>query len=77
MTYSFPPDVARLVSEQLSTGQFASEDEVLREALQALKWRTAETAAIAEGVADMEAGRVRELSEIDAKLRQKHNLPKS
>jgi Arc/MetJ-type ribon-helix-helix transcriptional regulator len=35
MDYQFPPDVARLVKEQMANGHFGSEDEVLRHALQA------------------------------------------
>ena len=75
MAYPFPPDVKELVDERLATGQYRSEDDVLRDALQALKWRSAETAAIAEGVEDMEAGRYRPLDQVDADLRRKHHFP--
>jgi len=74
MSYQLPPDVTHLVNEQLATGQFGSTDEVLREALKALK-RNAEIAAIAEGIADMEAGRYRSLDDVDADLCRKHNFP--
>lgn len=76
MSYAFPPDVKRLVEEQLSTGQYNSEDDVLRNALQALKFRSVEVAAIAEGIADMEAGRFRSLDDVDAELSRKLGLPR-
>lgn len=36
MAYQFPPDVDRLVRDQMAHGHFGSEDDVLRVALQAL-----------------------------------------
>jgi putative addiction module CopG family antidote len=33
MAYQFPPDVAKLVKEQIIAGGYGSEDEVLRDAL--------------------------------------------
>jgi predicted transcriptional regulator len=75
MAYAFPPDLRQLIHEQLATGQYVSEDDVLRDALTALKWRSAEIAAIAEGIEDMEAGRYRSVDEVDADLRRKHNFP--
>ncbi len=35
MFYVFPPDLERLVREELATGVYASEDEVLMEAMRA------------------------------------------
>ena len=75
MSYQFPPDLAKLVHEQMSTRGYTSEDDVLRDALVALgqfahdsgeiaeEYRQA-VAAVNEGVADMEAGRMRPLREI-------------
>ncbi|MGZ3471493.1 MAG: hypothetical protein ACXVA6_16120, partial [Isosphaeraceae bacterium] len=37
MPYSFPPDVNELVCAHMSSGKYASEDELLRAALQALR----------------------------------------
>ena len=39
MTYQIPPDLEVRVQAQISTGQFASEEEVLHEALDALEKR--------------------------------------
>jgi len=68
MAYQFPPDVDHLVKAHLASGVYASEDEVLRDALRALgqfvqsheeldeEYRDT-VAAVLEGVADAEAGR--------------------
>ncbi len=37
MPYSFPPDVNELVCAYMSSGKYASEDELLRAALQAMR----------------------------------------
>jgi hypothetical protein len=37
MSYSFPPELDRLVREELSTGVYASEDGLLLEAMQVLQ----------------------------------------
>jgi len=72
MAYQFPPDVEKLVRDHMATGSYASEDEVLRDALQALgefvhssaevdaEYRQT-VAAVQQGVADAEAGRMRPL----------------
>jgi Arc/MetJ-type ribon-helix-helix transcriptional regulator len=75
MAYQFPPDVEKLVKERMAAGGYTSEDEVLRDALEALGYfvhsqMEAEeeyrqtVAAVREGVADMEAGRTRPLRTI-------------
>jgi putative addiction module CopG family antidote len=63
MTYPFPPDLTHLVQGQMATGQYASEDDVLREAMQALAERQDDLRAIQAGIADREAGRFRPLHE--------------
>ena len=80
MAYQFPPDVAKLVRDHMATGGYASVDEVLREALQAFgafvhcpeevdaEYRQA-VAAVQEGVADAEAGRMRPLRDIIVEAR--------
>ena len=75
MTYQFPPDVEKLIQSHLSSGAFESTDDVLREALRVLgdpahaaELAEAEyhetVAAIRDGIADMEAGRMRPLRAI-------------
>ncbi len=74
MSYPFPPTLDRLIREELATGVYRSEDEVLVEAMQALRDRDETIAGIREGLADFTAGRVRVLGEIDAELRAKHGI---
>lgn len=66
MLYAFPPEIAEPVRHRLVSGEFASEDDVLKAALRALDERDEEIAAIQAGIDDMEAGRVRDLSAADA-----------
>lgn len=75
MAYQFPPDVEKMVREQMTARGYASEDDVLRDALDALgqfahsredadeEFRLT-VAAVKQGVADMEAGRMRPLRAI-------------
>jgi antitoxin ParD1/3/4 len=77
MSYAFPPALDQLVREELATGVYHSEDEVLVEAMQALRDRNEAIAGIREGLADMDAGRVRPLRDVDAKLRAKHNITRN
>ncbi len=74
MSYLFPPMLDQLIREELATGVYHSEEEVLVEAMQALRDRNATIADIQEGLADMDAGRVRLLSEVDSELRTKHAI---
>ena len=74
MAYQFPPDIEQRVKAQLSSGDYRTEDDVLRDALDALRARTDDVAAIRAGIQDMEAGRYRPFSEIDAEFRNKHKM---
>jgi putative addiction module CopG family antidote len=73
--YQFPPDLDGEIKERMKTGRYDSEDDVLREALRALKWRDDEVAAIQAGIDDMEAGRVKPLREFDEEFRRRKNIP--
>jgi len=70
MPYQFPPDVARLVRDRMASGHYGSEDDVLRDALQALEERSDDLAAIQGGIDEMNAGRVRPLADVDAAIRK-------
>ena len=82
MVYHFPPDVEKLVRDHMATGAYTSEDEVLREALRAFgefvhspedvdeEYRQT-VAAVQEGLADAEAGRMRPLRDIIDEARGK------
>lgn len=75
MTSALPPDINQQIQEFVATGQYASAEEVLRNALAALRRQGEEVAAIAEGIEDMEAGRMKPLHEFDAEFRKQNNLP--
>lgn len=70
MSYRVPPDVERLVSEQMRQGSYESEDDVLRDALHALAEKNEDLAAIRAGIEDMEAGRMKPLRDVDAEIRR-------
>lgn len=74
MAYQFPTDIEQRIKAQLSSGDYQTEDDVLRDALDALRQRKDDLAAIQAGIEDMEAGRYRPFSEIDAEFRKKHNI---
>jgi Arc/MetJ-type ribon-helix-helix transcriptional regulator len=63
--YVLPPELERLVKEELATGVYATEDEVLLEAMRALQDRDEAIAGIQKGLADLESGRVRPLNAVD------------
>ncbi len=71
MQYAFPPDVRALVDAHLASGQFSSEDAILREALGALERRRRGLdelrQMIAEADDDIDSGRVGEF-DIDATM---------
>ena len=46
MTYQFPPNVDTLLREQMATGNYGSEDELLADALRALAQRDADLDAV-------------------------------
>jgi putative addiction module CopG family antidote len=75
MSVDLSPEVLSEIQRQVATGVFASPDEVVREALAALRDREAEVLAIQEGIDDMEAGRVRPIREFDREFRQRNGLP--
>ena len=75
MAYQFPPDVEQLVREQMAHGGYASEDDLLRDALCMLRAFTPSAedarqeyretvAAVSEGAVDMEAGRLTPLRQL-------------
>jgi predicted transcriptional regulator len=74
MSYPFPPVLSQLVRDELATGVYRSEDDLLVEAMQALRDRDEAIAGIREGLSDLDAGRVRSLGDVDAELRAKHGI---
>lgn len=77
MPYTFPPDLQSLLQKHLTLGNYATEEDVLRDALRALDDHQTVLQDIRTGLADMETGRGRSLDEIDVDLRAKHNIPRT
>jgi putative addiction module CopG family antidote len=75
MSVDLAPDVWDEIQRQIATGSFASHDDVLREALVALRFREEEVLAIQQGIDDMEAGRVMPLHDFDREFRHRNGLP--
>lgn len=56
MPYAFPSDLQALVGEQMASGKYASEDELLRCALSALAEEEEDLDAVRESLAEWRAG---------------------
>ncbi len=72
MSYQFPPDVEQRIRHQIALGNYSNEDDVLRDALEALDARNADMAAIRAGVEDMEADRMRPIGDAASDIRRRH-----
>jgi predicted transcriptional regulator len=70
MSYAFPPEIRYLVEQNMATGLYASEEDVLQAALHVLSDYNATVADIRQGMADYEEGRGVPLSEAMADIRQ-------
>jgi len=82
MTFEVPADVEKLIEQHMALGGYNSREEVLRDALDALSQFSHDAtdldreyeetvAAVREGLADVEAGRMRPLQDlIDEKRRR-------
>ena len=70
-----PPDLDQQVKHYLSSGQYQTEEDVLRDALRALADEQAVLDDIRQGMEDLAAGRGRPLEAVDTDIRKKHNIP--
>lgn len=77
MPVDLPPDIWNEIQRQLATGAYSTSDEVLREALAALRSREREevNAALGEAMEDLKAGRYRPAADVSRDMRRKYNLP--
>jgi putative addiction module CopG family antidote len=75
MPYSFPDDVQALMGEQLASGKYNCEDEVLRAALQALAEEDEDFEAVQKALAGWRGGE-QGISVVETfeMLRRKHGL---
>ena len=56
MAYQFSPEIEQLVKKQMDSGKYASEEELLKEALEALSAEDAELRAVEEALDALENG---------------------
>ena len=70
MPYAFPPEIKQLIDQNMATGMYASEEDVLQAALHALSDYHAAIADIRQGMVDYEQGRGEPLSEAMADIRR-------
>jgi antitoxin ParD1/3/4 len=56
MSYALPPDVLQQIEARLAGGEYASADDVLRDALRALTEEAEDVAAVREALAEWRAG---------------------
>ena len=70
-----PPDLEEQVKHYLGSGQYQSEEDVLRDALRALSDEQATLGDIRQGLKDLNAGRGRTLEDVENDLRKKYNIP--
>jgi Arc/MetJ-type ribon-helix-helix transcriptional regulator len=70
MSYEFPPDIKLLIDQQMATGMYASEDQVLQAALSVLSDYHATVAEVRQGRNEYEQGLAEPLSQAMGDLRQ-------
>jgi putative addiction module CopG family antidote len=76
MPFSFPPDLQQFVRDRMASGKYASEEELLRDALEALAEEEEDLAAVREAVAQWQAGDPGvPLDEAVETIRRKHGIP--
>lgn len=56
MSYPFPPALAHLVGEQMATGKYSSEDELLMDAIRSLTKEDEDLSAVQEAIVAWQAG---------------------
>ena len=72
LSITLPAEMVRVIRDKVSTGAYSSNSEVIREALRG--WMERERRlemldrAIAQGVADAEAGQTQEIDEVPAEI---------
>ena len=76
MLNELPPDVYAEIKQRMASGNYPSEEDVLRQAMRALKVHDEELAAIQMGIGDMEAGRVRTFEDVDTAICQDFGFSK-
>jgi putative addiction module CopG family antidote len=75
MSADLSPDTWNEIQRQVAAGIFATPDDVVREALAALRSREEEVVAIQDAIDEMEAGLGRPFRDFDREFRERNGLP--
>ena len=76
MSYQFPPELDKLVKQQMAIGSYDSEDDLLLTALRTLEDDRADWAAVEESLNTLGEGEQGvSLQEAFDTVRQRHNIP--
>ena len=70
MSLQVSPELEETIREEMASGQYASEEQLLQEALLALREQREDFAAIQVGIDDWQAGRTRPFAEVAEEIRQ-------
>jgi len=70
MSYAFPPDIKQLIDQNMATGMYGSEEDVLQAALHVLSDYHATIADIRQGMSDYKQGHGELLSEAMVDIRR-------
>ena len=70
MPYAFPAEIKQLIDQNMATGLYSSEEDVLQAALHVLSDYRATIADIRQGMIDYEQGRGEPLADTMADIRQ-------
>jgi hypothetical protein len=70
MSYAFPPEIKQLIDQNMATGLYSSEEDLLQAALHVLSNYNATVADSRQGMADYEQGRGVPLAEAMADIRR-------
>lgn len=75
MPHQFSPTVERLIRARMESGKYATEDELMLEALQSLEEDDRELQAIQEALDSLDRGEMgTELDDAFLKIREKYNV---
>ncbi len=76
MSYHFPPELDKLVKQQMGSGVYGSEDELLLAALRTLEDKQADWAAVEESLNTLDRGEQgHSLEDAFGIVRRRHNIP--
>ena len=76
MAFPFPPDLQQFVRDQMASGKYASEEELLRDAFLALAEEDEDVAAVRAAVTEWQAGDPGiPLDGAVETIRRKHGIP--